>query len=145
MPAAQQSSTWASPWLLRGARLPPDRVLILVSFSLQILDLLHIQDKVSVRQFQRVASTTVLTMAREQPQLAERHLLQPLLAPLRRCSEAAGTWAGEGSGSTPHCFLSFHLNFLRSAAKLWSVGAELSVLTLSACLGTPYLLLLESS
>ncbi|OWK56727.1 Transport and Golgi organization protein 6 [Lonchura striata] len=28
-------------------------------------------------------------MAREQPQLAERHLLQPLLAPLRRCSGAA--------------------------------------------------------
>ncbi|NWH98034.1 TNG6 protein, partial [Tichodroma muraria] len=55
----------------------------------QILDLLHIQDKVAARQFQRVATTTLLTMAREQPQLAERHLLQPLLAPLRRCSEAA--------------------------------------------------------
>ncbi|NXQ72431.1 TNG6 protein, partial [Quiscalus mexicanus] len=54
----------------------------------QILDLLHVQDKVAARQFQRVASTTVLSMAREQPQLAERHLLQPLLAPLRRCSEA---------------------------------------------------------
>ncbi|XP_032925414.1 transport and Golgi organization protein 6 homolog [Catharus ustulatus] len=55
----------------------------------QILDLLHIQDKVAARQFQRVATTTLLTMAREQPQLAEKHLLQPLLAPLRRCSEAA--------------------------------------------------------
>ncbi|NXN90186.1 TNG6 protein, partial [Bombycilla garrulus] len=55
----------------------------------QILALLHIQDKVAARQFQRVATTTLLTMAREQPQLAERHLLQPLLAPLRRCSEAA--------------------------------------------------------
>ncbi|NXQ57097.1 TNG6 protein, partial [Anthoscopus minutus] len=55
----------------------------------QILDLLHVQDKVATRQFQRVATTTLLTMAREQPQLAERHLLQPLLAPLRRCSEAA--------------------------------------------------------
>ncbi|NWY37704.1 TNG6 protein, partial [Sylvia atricapilla] len=54
----------------------------------QILDLLHIQDKVAGRQFQRVATTTLLTMAREQPQLAERHLLQPLLAPLRRCSDA---------------------------------------------------------
>uniref|UniRef100_A0A8C3NNY4 Transport and golgi organization 6 homolog n=1 Tax=Cyanoderma ruficeps TaxID=181631 RepID=A0A8C3NNY4_9PASS len=54
----------------------------------QILDLLHIQDKVAARQFQRVATTTLLTMAREQPQLAERHLLQPLLAPLRRCSQA---------------------------------------------------------
>lgn len=63
---------------------------MLVSFSLQILDLLHIQDKVAARRFQRVATTTLLTMAREQPQLAERHLLQPLLAPLRRCCEAAG-------------------------------------------------------
>ncbi|NXR39306.1 TNG6 protein, partial [Zosterops hypoxanthus] len=53
----------------------------------QILDLLHIQDKAAARQFQRVATTTLLTMAREQPQLAERHLLQPLLAPLCRCSE----------------------------------------------------------
>ncbi|NXD38997.1 TNG6 protein, partial [Copsychus sechellarum] len=55
----------------------------------QILNLLHTQDKVAARQFQRVATTTLLTMAREQPQLAEKHLLQPLLAPLRRCSEAA--------------------------------------------------------
>ncbi|XP_027759600.1 transport and Golgi organization protein 6 homolog isoform X2 [Empidonax traillii] len=55
----------------------------------QILDLLHIQDKVAARQFQRVATTTVLTMAREHPQLAERHLLRPLLSPLLRCSEAA--------------------------------------------------------
>uniref|UniRef100_A0A8U8ARM6 Uncharacterized protein n=1 Tax=Geospiza parvula TaxID=87175 RepID=A0A8U8ARM6_GEOPR len=54
----------------------------------QILDLLHVQDKVAARQLQRVATTTVLSMAREQPQLAERHLLQPLLAPLRRCSLA---------------------------------------------------------
>ncbi|KAJ7399654.1 Transport and Golgi organization protein 6 like protein [Pitangus sulphuratus] len=55
----------------------------------QILDLLHIQDKVAARQFQRVATTTVLTMAREHPELAERHLLRPLLSPLLRCSEAA--------------------------------------------------------
>ncbi|KFP19187.1 Transport and Golgi organization protein 6, partial [Egretta garzetta] len=55
----------------------------------QILDLLHIQDKLTARQFQRVATTTLLTMAKEHPQLAERHLLQPLLAPLLRCSAAA--------------------------------------------------------
>ncbi|NWI94293.1 TNG6 protein, partial [Pitta sordida] len=55
----------------------------------QILALLHIQDKVAARQFQRVATTTLLTMAREHPQLAERHLLQPLLSPLLRCSQAA--------------------------------------------------------
>ncbi|NXR13737.1 TNG6 protein, partial [Semnornis frantzii] len=54
----------------------------------QILDLLHIQDKLTARQFQRVATTTLLTMAKEHPQLAEKHLLQPLLAPLLRGSEA---------------------------------------------------------
>ncbi|KFO72595.1 Transport and Golgi organization protein 6, partial [Cuculus canorus] len=55
----------------------------------QILGLLHIQDKQTARQFQRVATTTLLTMAKEHPQLAEKHLLQPLLAPLLRCSETA--------------------------------------------------------
>ncbi|XP_042741833.1 transport and Golgi organization protein 6 homolog [Lagopus leucura] len=55
----------------------------------QILDLLHIQDKLAARQFQRVATTTLLTMVKEHPQLAEKHLLQPLLTPLLRCSDAA--------------------------------------------------------
>ncbi|KAM9228346.1 transport and Golgi organization protein 6 homolog [Leptosomus discolor] len=55
----------------------------------QVLDLLRIQDKLTARQFQRVATTTLLAMAKEHPQLAEKHLLRPLLAPLRRCSEAA--------------------------------------------------------
>ncbi|NXJ12416.1 TNG6 protein, partial [Odontophorus gujanensis] len=54
----------------------------------QILDLMHIQDKLTARQFQRVATTTLLTMAKEHPQLAEKHLLQPLLTPLLRCSDA---------------------------------------------------------
>ncbi|NWZ28282.1 TNG6 protein, partial [Asarcornis scutulata] len=54
----------------------------------QILGLLHIQDKLTARQFQRVATTTLLTMAKEHPQLAEKYLLQPLLAPLLRCSDA---------------------------------------------------------
>ncbi|NXU48981.1 TNG6 protein, partial [Turnix velox] len=51
----------------------------------QILDLLHIQDKLTARQLQRVATSTVLSVAKEHPQLAEKHLLQPLLAPLLRC------------------------------------------------------------
>ncbi|NWY05394.1 TNG6 protein, partial [Nothoprocta ornata] len=54
----------------------------------QILDLLHIQDKQTARQFQRVATTTILTMVKGHPQLAEKHLLQPMLAPLLRCSDA---------------------------------------------------------
>lgn len=61
-----------------------------MDFSFQILGLLHIQDKLTARQFQRVATTTLLTMAKEHPQLAEKYLLQPLLAPLLRCSDAAG-------------------------------------------------------
>ncbi|KAM8946796.1 transport and Golgi organization protein 6 homolog [Pelodytes ibericus] len=52
----------------------------------QILDLLHIQNPLTARQFLRVATETVLTMAREQPQLAEKHLILPMLAPLLRCT-----------------------------------------------------------
>ncbi|XP_068812011.1 transport and Golgi organization protein 6 homolog isoform X2 [Struthio camelus] len=55
----------------------------------QILDLLHIQDKLTARQFQRVATTTLLTMAKGHPQLAEKYLLQPMLAPLLRCADTA--------------------------------------------------------
>uniref|UniRef100_A0A8C6RMG2 Transport and golgi organization 6 n=1 Tax=Nannospalax galili TaxID=1026970 RepID=A0A8C6RMG2_NANGA len=51
----------------------------------QILDLFHFQDKLTERQFQRVATTTFITMAREHPELAAKYLLQPVLAPLQRC------------------------------------------------------------
>ncbi|XP_060110136.1 transport and Golgi organization protein 6 homolog [Heteronotia binoei] len=55
----------------------------------QILQLLLIQDQLIARQFQRVAVTTALTMAREHPQQAEKYLLTPLLEPLLRCLEGA--------------------------------------------------------
>ncbi|KFO20022.1 transport and Golgi organization protein 6 homolog isoform X1 [Fukomys damarensis] len=55
----------------------------------QILDLFHFQDKLTARQFQRVATTTFITMSREHPQLAAKYLLQPLLAPLHRCLNTA--------------------------------------------------------
>ncbi|XP_007670709.2 transport and Golgi organization protein 6 homolog isoform X2 [Ornithorhynchus anatinus] len=55
----------------------------------QILDLLHIQDKLTARQFQRVATTSFLTIAKEQPKLAVKHLLQPMLEPIRRCLNTA--------------------------------------------------------
>uniref|UniRef100_A0A8C7AU86 Transport and golgi organization 6 homolog n=1 Tax=Neovison vison TaxID=452646 RepID=A0A8C7AU86_NEOVI len=51
----------------------------------QILDLFHFQDKLTARQFQRVATSTFITMSRERPQLAFKYLLQPVLAPLYRC------------------------------------------------------------
>ncbi|XP_048079517.1 hyaluronan synthase 3 isoform X1 [Ursus arctos] len=55
----------------------------------QILDLFHFQDKLTARQFQRVATTTFITMSRERPQLASKYLLQPVLAPLHRCLNTA--------------------------------------------------------
>ncbi|XP_004626072.1 transport and Golgi organization protein 6 homolog [Octodon degus] len=55
----------------------------------QILDLFHFQDKLTARQFQRIATTTFITMSREHPQLAANYLLQPLLAPLHRCLDTA--------------------------------------------------------
>ncbi|XP_057610059.1 transport and Golgi organization protein 6 homolog [Chionomys nivalis] len=51
----------------------------------QILDLFHFQDKLTARQFQRVATTTFITMSREHPELASKYLLQPMLAPLHQC------------------------------------------------------------
>uniref|UniRef100_A0A8C7AZL4 Transport and golgi organization 6 homolog n=1 Tax=Neovison vison TaxID=452646 RepID=A0A8C7AZL4_NEOVI len=55
----------------------------------QILDLFHFQDKLTARQFQRVATSTFITMSRERPQLAFKYLLQPVLAPLYRCLNTA--------------------------------------------------------
>ncbi|XP_009195020.1 transport and Golgi organization protein 6 homolog isoform X1 [Papio anubis] len=55
----------------------------------QVLDLFHFQDKLTARQFQRVATTTFITLSRERPQLAAKYLLQPVLAPLHRCLSTA--------------------------------------------------------
>nr|XP_021528196.1 transport and Golgi organization protein 6 homolog [Aotus nancymaae] len=55
----------------------------------QVLDLFHFQDKLTARQFQRVATTTFITLSRERPQLAAKYLLQPVLAPLHRCLNIA--------------------------------------------------------
>ncbi|XP_026975258.1 hyaluronan synthase 3 isoform X2 [Sagmatias obliquidens] len=55
----------------------------------QILDLFHFQDKLTGLQFQRVATTTFITMSRERPQLAAKYLLQPVLVPLHRCLNTA--------------------------------------------------------
>ncbi|XP_045675012.1 transport and Golgi organization protein 6 homolog isoform X1 [Phyllostomus hastatus] len=55
----------------------------------QILDLFHFQDKLTARQFQRVATTTFITMSRERPELAAKYLLRPVLAPLCRCLSTA--------------------------------------------------------
>uniref|UniRef100_A0A803TIQ3 Transport and golgi organization 6 homolog n=1 Tax=Anolis carolinensis TaxID=28377 RepID=A0A803TIQ3_ANOCA len=54
----------------------------------QVLQLFLFRDQLVARQFQRVATTAVLSMAREHPEQAQRHLLRPLLEPLQRCLEA---------------------------------------------------------
>uniref|UniRef100_A0A3B3RHF4 Transport and golgi organization 6 homolog n=1 Tax=Paramormyrops kingsleyae TaxID=1676925 RepID=A0A3B3RHF4_9TELE len=48
----------------------------------QVLELLHFRDKLTALQFQRVATSAALTMVQEQPELANRYLLTPLLSPL---------------------------------------------------------------
>ncbi|KAE8608677.1 hypothetical protein XENTR_v10011566 [Xenopus tropicalis] len=50
----------------------------------QILDLLHIQDPFTARQFQRVATEAFLAIGQAEPQLAEKHLILPVLEPLLR-------------------------------------------------------------
>uniref|UniRef100_A0A667ZYZ1 Transport and golgi organization 6 homolog n=1 Tax=Myripristis murdjan TaxID=586833 RepID=A0A667ZYZ1_9TELE len=56
----------------------------------QILDLLHIRDKLTAQQFQRVATRAALTLTEDKPEFAEQYLLAPLLRPLQRCSTASG-------------------------------------------------------
>ncbi|XP_029909812.1 transport and Golgi organization protein 6 homolog [Myripristis murdjan] len=55
----------------------------------QILDLLHIRDKLTAQQFQRVATRAALTLTEDKPEFAEQYLLAPLLRPLQRCSTAS--------------------------------------------------------
>ncbi|XP_069848721.1 transport and Golgi organization protein 6 homolog isoform X5 [Dipodomys merriami] len=55
----------------------------------QILDLFHFRDKLTERQFQRVATTTFITLSRERPELAAKYLLPPVLAALHRCMDSA--------------------------------------------------------
>ncbi|KAM3829044.1 transport and Golgi organization protein 6 homolog isoform 2-T2 [Vipera latastei] len=57
----------------------------------QVLHLFLIQDELTVRQFQRVATTTVLAIVRQHPQQAEKHLLRPLLQPLLCCLGEPGS------------------------------------------------------
>uniref|UniRef100_A0A8B9IVD5 Transport and golgi organization 6 homolog n=1 Tax=Amazona collaria TaxID=241587 RepID=A0A8B9IVD5_9PSIT len=105
----------------------------------QILGLLHIQDKLTARQFQRVATTTLLTMAKEHPQLAEKYLLQPLLAPLLRCSETAGTGCSD-KRLFPFLrgLLSFHQNFLGPVYVVGNDSSSLLLGSLQSVLGVVF-------
>ncbi|XP_074014118.1 transport and Golgi organization protein 6 homolog [Numenius arquata] len=98
----------------------------------QILDLLHIQDKLTARQFQRVATTTLLTMAKEHPQLAEKHLLQPLLAPLLRCSETAELAVEDLSAGTVLVTEAELGSCVEDVLKVYVVGNDSSSLVLGS-------------
>uniref|UniRef100_A0A8C8S1H7 Transport and golgi organization 6 homolog n=1 Tax=Pelusios castaneus TaxID=367368 RepID=A0A8C8S1H7_9SAUR len=92
----------------------------------QVLDLLHIQDKLTAHQFQRVATTTLLTMAREHPQLSVKYLLHPMLAPLLRCwgtAEAAMEDLPAGTVLVREAELS---SCVEDVFKVYVVGNELS-------------------
>ncbi|KFW10296.1 Transport and Golgi organization protein 6, partial [Eurypyga helias] len=98
----------------------------------QILDLLRIQDKVTARQFQRVATTTLLTMAKEHPQLAEEHLLRPLLAPLRRCSQPAEVAVEDLSAGTVLVTEAELGSCVEDVLKVYVVGNDSSSLLLGS-------------
>ncbi|XP_067905052.1 transport and Golgi organization protein 6 homolog isoform X1 [Heterodontus francisci] len=66
----------------------------------QVLELFHIRDKLTARQFQRVATTTLLSMVKEQPELTDSYLLRPLLAPLINCLGTGETAERSGQVGT---------------------------------------------
>ncbi|XP_038662088.1 transport and Golgi organization protein 6 homolog [Scyliorhinus canicula] len=70
------------------------------SVSYQVLELIHIKDKLTAHQFQRVATTTLLSMVKEQPELGEEYLLRPLLAPLICCLDTTETPERSGQVGT---------------------------------------------
>lgn len=55
--------------------------------SPQILSLLHHPESTVRQEFLRVACTTIARMMDQQPELARKYVLSPLLQPLERCSE----------------------------------------------------------
>ncbi|KAM4553367.1 transport and Golgi organization protein 6 homolog [Fundulus diaphanus] len=93
----------------------------------QVLELLHIRDKLTALQFQRVATRAALLMVQERPGFAQQYLLAPLLAPLRRCitasAEEHSQVAVEESELT-RC--------LEDVYKVWVVGSSPSAALLAA-------------
>ncbi|XP_067905053.1 transport and Golgi organization protein 6 homolog isoform X2 [Heterodontus francisci] len=75
-------------------------LLILQGGTKQVLELFHIRDKLTARQFQRVATTTLLSMVKEQPELTDSYLLRPLLAPLINCLGTGETAERSGQVGT---------------------------------------------
>ncbi|XP_072242834.1 transport and Golgi organization protein 6 homolog [Leuresthes tenuis] len=96
----------------------------------QILDLLHFKDKMTALQFQRVATRAVLSMVQERPSFAQQYLLSPLLAPLHRCTTAAG------DGDSPVAVEESELTCcVEDVYKIWVVGNSPSETLLTALEG----------
>uniref|UniRef100_A0A8D0GMC0 Transport and golgi organization 6 homolog n=1 Tax=Sphenodon punctatus TaxID=8508 RepID=A0A8D0GMC0_SPHPU len=117
---------------------------------LQVIGLLHIQEKLTARQFQRVATTTLLTMAREHPPLAVKYLLRPMLEPLLQCLDTAGIGpsvshepldSSLGMVFSLSCFTKQNVSHLRSPCQeilLWFLeksGREVALATLEGFAG----------
>ncbi|XP_069491647.1 transport and Golgi organization protein 6 homolog isoform X1 [Ambystoma mexicanum] len=98
----------------------------------QILDLFHIREKLTARQFQRVATMTLLKMTKAHPELAEQYLLQPMLDPLLRCLDTADTLDEDWSPETVLVDESNLSDCIEDILKVYVVG------------NTPIAILLES-
>uniref|UniRef100_A0A8C4ZJM2 Transport and golgi organization 6 homolog n=1 Tax=Gadus morhua TaxID=8049 RepID=A0A8C4ZJM2_GADMO len=90
----------------------------------QIIELLHFKDKLTARQFQRVATRAALTIVEEKPQFGQQYLLEPLLGPLKRCCSMA-----TGEASVEEWALSRSVD---DVYKIWVIGNSASVPVLTA-------------
>eukprot|EP00062_Callorhinchus_milii_P021763 gi/632978818/ref/XP_007906127.1/ PREDICTED: transport and Golgi organization protein 6 homolog [Callorhinchus milii] len=61
----------------------------------QVLEMLNIKDKLTARQFEKVATRSALSLLSEQPGLADKYLLTPLFSPLHLCLEPTEVLSGD--------------------------------------------------
>ncbi|KAJ1083801.1 hypothetical protein NDU88_003956 [Pleurodeles waltl] len=90
----------------------------------QILDLFHIREKLTAHQFQRVATTTLLRMAKDHPQLAKKYLLQPILEPLLHCLDTEDNIAKDWPPDTVLVEESSLSRCIEDVLKVYVVGNE---------------------
>ncbi|KAG7263693.1 hypothetical protein CRUP_007761 [Coryphaenoides rupestris] len=83
----------------------------------QILELLHFKDKLTARQFLRVATRAALAIVEEKPQFGQQYLLDPLLGPLRQCCAHA-----TGEASVEEWELSRCVEDVYKEILLWYLG-----------------------
>ncbi|XP_057691882.1 transport and Golgi organization protein 6 homolog isoform X2 [Corythoichthys intestinalis] len=92
----------------------------------QILELLHLKDKLTAQQFQCVATRAALNLLQEKTSFAQHYLLAPLLSPLSKCITAADV----------HCQVAVEEQEITQCVedinKIWVVGNTLSAPLLNA-------------